>query len=546
MPGGCTRRVGVARPRSACSHVLPAVLVLVWLWPIHATSAAALRAGTLLLTEHHQRAVLQFEPADGAVEVLTSHAVGTGPLLSRPTDIAIGPDALLYVSDLDLGVVRVDPASGTREVLVPLGFDPQTDRTYFGGGGVEFDSQGRLYFLDSPGAAPSSVVIMDLDTGVRELFEPFGGTGVLRTLRGFSISDLDALFLVNDDDRLLRWSATEGLFTRARMPSSSSAWRVATGPAAKRYVTVAGDDAGVWRQQLFGDLVPFSTSSVGSGPNFEPRGIDVDPAGTVYVAAASGLLRIDPATGDRLHLLEVDPSVEYFQGVHFVLEDATPRDSDGDGVADGVDVCPFSFDPDQDDLDGNGVGDACNQSEDGDGDEFSDFLDLCPADFDPAQDDTDRDGIGDACNDHVDRDGDDYRDEGDNCPETPNDQLDLDFDGLGDACDPFPFEPDNEKGQLAADLDEARAELDLCLARDAFDDADADGEEDATDACPGTPPGTAVDAAGCSLAEFCADVLAESGRLGCLLADWRGDEPVGFPGDCSPVRLDGSLACRPR
>ncbi len=33
-----------------------------------------------------------------------------------------------------------------------------------------------------------------------------------------------------------------------------------------------------------------------------------------------------------------------------------------------------------------------------------------------------------------------------------------------------------------------------------------DGEEDSTDACPDTPPGEAVDQAGCSLVQFCASV----------------------------------------
>jgi len=35
-------------------------------------------------------------------------------------------------------------------------------------------------------------------------------------------------------------------------------------------------------------------------------------------------------------------------------------DADGDGVADGVDVCPDAYDPDQTDGDGDGLGDACD------------------------------------------------------------------------------------------------------------------------------------------------------------------------------------------
>ena len=34
-------------------------------------------------------------------------------------------------------------------------------------------------------------------------------------------------------------------------------------------------------------------------------------------------------------------------------------DSDGDGVPDSVDNCPYTYNPDQTDTDGDGVGDAC-------------------------------------------------------------------------------------------------------------------------------------------------------------------------------------------
>jgi hypothetical protein len=73
--------------------------------------------------------------------------------------------------------------------------------------------------------------------------------------------------------------------------------------------------------------------------------------------------------------------------------------------------------------------------QDGDGD--PDGTDNCISDFNPDQSDIDGDGIGDACD--PDRDGDGIADGTDNCRDTVNpDQLDFDGDGLGNVCDPDP------------------------------------------------------------------------------------------------------------
>jgi hypothetical protein len=60
-------------------------------------------------------------------------------------------------------------------------------------------------------------------------------------------------------------------------------------------------------------------------------------------------------------------------------------------------------------------------------------------------------------------------------------------------------------------------------------DADGDGVGDAADICPATPAATAVDADGCSQAQFCAAVDAtvpKTGKKVCERADWRNDEPL--------------------
>jgi len=98
----------------------------------------------------------------------------------------------------------------------------------------------------------------------------------------------------------------------------------------------------------------------------------------------------------------------------------------GNGVYD-----PWLIDPDSD---------LVFESSDGTGG----YVDNCPTTYNPDQLDTDGDGLGDACDltPNGDNDGDGIDNNTDNCQTTSNpSQLDTDGDGLGDACDPTPFGP---------------------------------------------------------------------------------------------------------
>ncbi len=57
-------------------------------------------------------------------------------------------------------------------------------------------------------------------------------------------------------------------------------------------------------------------------------------------------------------------------------------DTDGDGIDDVDDNCPYKYNPDQLDTDNDGVGDSC---------------DNCIDNYNPSQEDIDNDGRGDAC-----------------------------------------------------------------------------------------------------------------------------------------------------
>lgn len=74
---------------------------------------------------------------------------------------------------------------------------------------------------------------------------------------------------------------------------------------------------------------------------------------------------------------------------------APQPDADGDGIPDAVDNCPATANVDQADLDGDNIGDICD--DDRDGDTILNGVDNCPDTANTDQNDADGDGIGDLC-----------------------------------------------------------------------------------------------------------------------------------------------------
>ena len=154
-----------------------------------------------------------------------------------------------------------------------------------------------------------------------------------------------------------------------------------------------------------------------------------------------------------------DACADEFDGEYLSIQDAGCYDSDfifdscaedfdGDGIADYIDNCPYTPNPNQVDSNYDFIGDACEAyyAEDSDEDGVADFIDNCPLTANPQQFDSDYDGIGDACDNYDDDEDDDgITDEVDNCPFTPNaNQADLDGNGIGDACDYIGGDWDND------------------------------------------------------------------------------------------------------
>ena len=150
-------------------------------------------------------------------------------------------------------------------------------------------------------------------------------------------------------------------------------------------------------------------------------------------------------------------------------------DADADGVCDDLDNCLITPNPDQEDADLDGAGDACDlcpndPDDDIDGDTVCGDVDNCPATANETQLDSDLDGAGDACDlcpfdplDDVDVDG--YCADVDNCPAIPNpNQEDADLDGLGDLCDACPDDPDNDidGDTVCGDVDNCPVDFNPC------------------------------------------------------------------------------------
>ncbi|XP_005091776.1 cartilage oligomeric matrix protein [Aplysia californica] len=165
------------------------------------------------------------------------------------------------------------------------------------------------------------------------------------------------------------------------------------------------------------------------------------------------------------------------------LGDACDDDMDNDGIVNNPDNCPLVSNPDQVDTerDPDKRGDAC---------------DNCPTVPNPDQTDTDLDGEGDICDPDKDNDGIPNRQ--DNCELVPNpDQKDTDNDDVGDACDncitvPNPDQKDSDHDLVG----------DIC---DTNNDADRDGVQDNYDNCAQTANADQQDTDKDGLGDVCDD-----------------------------------------
>lgn len=177
---------------------------------------------------------------------------------------------------------------------------------------------------------------------------------------------------------------------------------------------IIGTELGIWFTTNFSVASPNWLPAQGGMSNVKVTDIDLRDDNAIYIST-------------------------YGRGVFSgrFLEDPT-GDNDGDGVFNNVDNCPNTPNADQADVDGDGIGDACQDS---DSDGILDIDDNCPNNPNADQADANNDGVGDVCQDD---DNDGVPDISDNCPDTPNaDQQDLNNNGIGDICDDSFEDPSN-------------------------------------------------------------------------------------------------------
>ncbi len=213
--------------------------------------------------------------------------------------------------------------------------------------------------------------------------------------------DIRTTYRMDVDSRFLRRNEIRDLYIRqGRMDPARARARARSARLADTRVMrfVEGENGGRWIRAVRA-IDARARADVRFMPRNAPDGIlghygyDTRTDGTNYVWAV------------------VDKNSRYTVGLNV--------DDDNDGIFNANDNCRDLANPNQFDIDSDGLGDQCD--DDDDNDSITDELDNCPLAANQDQVDTDGDEIGDACD--QDDDNDQVNDGLDSCPGTQSESI---------------------------------------------------------------------------------------------------------------------------
>ena len=218
--------------------------------------------------------VIKVDPVTGARTTISSNASATGPPFAGPEGIVVAPDGSILVGDYDAfaggggGVIRVDPATGTRTAVSENGA-PTGGPSFVDPSGLAVDSAGRIVVADASAVVIRVDPVSGVRTAVSQNAAPAGGPSFDNPV-GIAI-EADGDILVVDSGA---FGGTGGV--------------IRVDPVTGARTTVS------------------ENSSPAGGPSFDhPLGIELEPDGDILVTESDGfggtggVIRVDPVTGAR-------------------------------------------------------------------------------------------------------------------------------------------------------------------------------------------------------------------------------------------------------
>lgn len=308
-----------------------ALILLIFAAAVSAT-AGPLRSGELLATDRERGLLVAINPLSGTHRVLSGHGVaGDGPSLWLPRRVHVTADRRIFVLGAgDNPLVEVDQLTGNRTAI--LGTAAGDPAGVFSLRGIASAGDNRLATLDRN---YDRIRFIDLESGDSALAGPFLGQDhrpndlVPSSGGGFYIasSNPDQIRRVETENpgslpllAVLAGGESHGPGTTLLSPASI-AWStegilygtshgnllnsiISFDPATSGRERVTGSDS----FNIPGYPNPFER---GSGPKLTSTSdLVVGLDGYLYAATTTGLIRVDPSSGDREMVLPIEEGSE--------------------------------------------------------------------------------------------------------------------------------------------------------------------------------------------------------------------------------------------